>query len=89
MTISIELPPSAEAQLRAHAAATGKSISALVVEAVQARLALARLPLKELLRPLHEDFRQSGMSGDDLDRLLEDSLKQARADRQSAAGSSE
>ena len=89
MTITIDLPPSTEEQLRAHAAATGKTISALVLEAVQARLALAKLPLKELLRPLHEDFRQSGMSEDDLVMLLEDSLKQARSDRRSAAGSAE
>jgi hypothetical protein len=40
MTITIDLPPATEALLRAQAEAMGKNISALVVEAVEARLAL-------------------------------------------------
>ncbi|HEX5443942.1 MAG TPA: hypothetical protein VFW87_08950 [Pirellulales bacterium] len=49
MTITIDLPPATEEQLRAQAEATGKNISTLVVEAVEARLALAQLPFKDIL----------------------------------------
>ena len=58
MTITINLPPATEEQLRAQAAATGKNISTLVVEAVEARLALAQLRLKDILAPVHAEFRR-------------------------------
>ena len=45
MTITITLPPATEQRLRAQAAATGKEISTLVLEAVETRLALAQLSL--------------------------------------------
>lgn len=89
MTITIDLPAATEKQLRAQAAATGKSIGTLVLEAVQARLALADLSFKELLGPVHEDFRLSGMSEHEREMLLDDSLKEARSARRSATGSSE
>ena len=43
MTIAINLPREAEEQLLAQAAATGENVSTRVVEAVEARLALAQL----------------------------------------------
>jgi hypothetical protein len=84
MTITINLPPAAEEQLRAQAEATGKNISTLVVEAVQARLALAHLQFKDILAPVHAEFEQSGMTEVDLSALLENSLEQSRSDRRSA-----
>lgn len=62
MTITIDLSPDTAEQLRAHAEATGKNVSTLVVEAVQARLALAQLPFKDILAPAHRDFERSGMT---------------------------
>ena len=35
MTVTISLPPATEAKLRSRAEATGKEVSALVVEAIQ------------------------------------------------------
>jgi len=88
MTITITLPPGIEQRLRAQAEATGKAIGTLVVEAVVSRLALANLSLKEILGPVHDDFRQSGMNEGELDTLLQESLDQARSDRKPLSGSS-
>lgn len=87
MTITINLPPATEEQLRAQAQATGKNISTLVVEAVEARLALAQLRFKDILAPVHAELRRSGMSESDLNTLLEESLEKARSERRSHPGS--
>ncbi|HQU41357.1 MAG: hypothetical protein B7Z73_00095 [Planctomycetia bacterium 21-64-5] len=87
MTITINLPPAAEEQLRAQAEATGKNISMLVVEAVEARLALAQLQFKDILAPVHAEFDQSGMSDAELNALLESSLDEVRSEQRSAPGS--
>ena len=87
MTITITLPPATEEQLRAQAEATGKNISTLVVEAVEAKLSLAKLSLRDILGPVHADFQESGMSQAELDTLLEDSLAKARSERRSKPGS--
>jgi predicted transcriptional regulator len=87
MTITINLPPATEEQLRVQAEATGKNISTLVVEAVEARLALAQLRLKDILAPVHAEFRRSGMSHAEINTLLEESLETARFERRSHPGS--
>jgi hypothetical protein len=87
MTITINLPPATEEQLRAQAEATGENISTLVVEAVEARLALAQLRFKDILAPVHAEFRRSGMSEAELNTLLEESLEKARSERLSHPGS--
>jgi hypothetical protein len=87
MTITIDLPPATEEQLRAQAEATGKNISTLIVEAVEARLALAQLRFKDILAPVHAEFRSSGMTENEFTTLLEDSLEEARTERRSNPGS--
>lgn len=52
MTITISLPPATEERLRAQSEATGKNIGTLVVEAVEARLSLAQLRLRDILAPV-------------------------------------
>ena len=88
MTITITLPPATEERLRAQAEATGKNISTLVVEAVEARLSLAKLSLRDILAPAHGDFHRSGMTDVELDTLLQDSLDETRSERRSAPGPS-
>ncbi len=87
MTIKITLPPATEERLRAHAAATGKKISTLVAEAVEARLSLAQLQLRDILAPVHGDFHQSGLTDEDLETLLKGSVEKVRSERRSAPGS--
>ena len=87
MSITITLPPATEARLRAEAAATGKEISTVVAEAVEARLSLAMLHLRDILGPVHDDFRKSGMTEAELDMQLRNALVEARAERKAAPGS--
>src|SRR5262245_45167773 len=77
MTITITLPPAAEAQLRRQAQATGKDLSALVVEAVEARLAASGRTFRQILAPVHDQVRQSSLSQDQIDKLLADELTSA------------
>jgi hypothetical protein len=42
----------------------------LVREAVEEKLRTALPPFAEVLAPVHEDFRRSGMTGAELDTLL-------------------
>jgi hypothetical protein len=88
MTITINLPPATEDRLRAQAEATGKDLSTLVVEAIEARFALTQLSLRDILIPVHEDFRKSGMTAAELDSFLQDTLAKDRSERQSAPGTS-
>lgn len=87
MTIEITLPPATEERLRAEAAATGKNISTLVAEAVEARLSLAQLKLREILAPVHGDYQRNGMSDEELKTLLKGSLEAMRAERRTAPSS--
>jgi hypothetical protein len=79
MTITITLTPATEDRLRAEAEATGKSIGTLIVEAVEARLSLTQLGLRDILAPAHTDFQRSGMTEPELDRLLQETLDQSRS----------
>jgi hypothetical protein len=87
MTITIELPPATEERLRVQAEATGKKISTLIVEAVEARLSLAQVGLHDILAPAHADFHRSGMTKAELDTLLQESLDENRSERRSAGPS--
>jgi hypothetical protein len=86
MTITITLPPATEERLRAEAAASGKDVGTFVVEAVEARLSLAKMNLRDVLAPAHEDFRRSGMTDAELDTVLDETLTKARAERKSGPG---
>ena len=79
MTITITLPPATEERLRAEAAATGKDVAALVVEAVETRLSLSQIRLRDILAPVHEDFKKSGMTEAELDELLTAERSAARS----------
>lgn len=79
MTITITLPPAMEERLKAQARAMGKEVGTLVAEAVEARLSLAELNLRDILAPVHEDFRKGGMTEADLDTLLQETIAEARA----------
>ena len=88
MTITITLPPATEERLRAQSEATGKNISTLVVEAVEARLSLTQLSLRDILGPAHADFQRSGMTEAELETLLRESVDESRCERRSATGPS-
>ncbi|MCK6484545.1 MAG: hypothetical protein L6R00_10480 [Phycisphaerae bacterium] len=81
MTLEVSLSPDTEAKLRERAAASGKDVVAYVVEAVEEKL---RTPasLAELLAPIHAATRQSGMSEDEIDTLIEETRDEVHAEKQ-------
>jgi hypothetical protein len=81
MTLTIDLPAETEQKLRARAAATGKDVATLVREAVEEKLRAPLPTFAEILAPVHEDFRQSGMTDAELDALLEGTLAEVRTER--------
>jgi hypothetical protein len=81
MTITIDFSPETERQLLARAAATGKDVTTLVREAVEEELRRPLPSFQQILAPVHEDFRRSGMSAQELDALLEASLNEVRQER--------
>ena len=81
MTITIDFPPEVETKLLARAAETGKDVSTLVREAVAEQLLTAPPTFQEILAPVHEDFRRSGMREADLDHLLEATVAEVRRER--------
>ncbi len=86
MTLMIDLPAEMERKLLARAAATGKDVATLVREAVEEKLRTPLPTFAEILAPVHEDFRRSGMTEAELDTLLEGALAEARKERRARQG---
>lgn len=78
MTLTIDLPAETERQLLARATATGKDVATLVREAVEEKLRTPLPSFAEVLAPVHDDFRRSGMAEAELDDLLEETLAVVR-----------
>lgn len=90
MTITIRLGPEEERKLAERAAQAGKDLAGYVLRLIERDIEApprdvstpdAKRTFAEILAPIHEDFRESGMSGDELDALLEDSLSEVRSER--------
>ena len=69
MTVEIRLAPDEEARLRDRAAADGKDVHTFVREAVFEKL--DRPTFAELLAPVHEATRRSGLSLDEIDAMAD------------------
>jgi len=84
MTLSIDLPPATIEKLQAQAAASGKDVQTLIREAVEVKLAVAGRSFRDIMAPVHEDFRKSGMSSEQLDSLIDEAVGDARAERKTS-----
>ena len=84
MTLSIDLPPATIEKLHAEAAASGKDVATLVREAVEVKLAVAGRSFRDIMAPVHEDFRKSGLTGEQLDSLIDRSLADLRVERKNS-----
>jgi len=80
MTLRIDFPPATLEQLKAEAAATGKDIQTVVSEAVEARFARRRQTFADILKPIHDEVEASGIGEDELEKLVDDAVEDARAD---------
>lgn len=81
MTITVNFPPATIEKLEAQAAASGKDVETFVREAVEVKLAVSGRPYREIMAPVHEDFRKSGLTEEELESLVDDAVTDARAVR--------
>jgi hypothetical protein len=84
MTISLNLPPATVHALEVRAAATGKDISTIVTEAVQADIVLSNMTLKDVVQPIQDAIAKSGMTPDEVDAFFANQLAEVRAERRSS-----
>ena len=84
MTITITLAHEDERRLAERAAAAGKDLPTYLDGLIKKDLS-APTTFAELLAPLHEDFRQSGMTEDELNDLIEESRDDVWRQQQSRA----
>jgi len=84
MTLQIDLSPDLEAKLRERAAAAGKDVQSFARDAVEKELAKPET-FAELLAPVHKAVRESGMTDEEVDQLLEKALADSRRPRTSRA----
>lgn len=81
--VSFSLPVEEERKLLARATEKGKDVSTYLRTLVEEDL--KQLPrLSEVLAPIREDFRQSGMTEEELEALLKSELAEVRKNRKAA-----
>lgn len=84
MTLTLNLPDEEQELLARKAQAAGMSVQEYAERIVRA--AAVRPPIDEVLRPVREAFRASGMSDHELGDLLETAKHEMRADRRKRQG---
>lgn len=77
MTITIDLPTTAENELRRRAKRMGKSENEIATDILQDTLR----PFEEIVAPIQEAFRQSGMTQEELDDFTDELIREVRAER--------
>ena len=80
MTISIELRPDEERVLRERARENGQDISEYLHLVLKEHIEGSK-PFAEILTPVWEGFRQSGMTEEQAAEFLEEELHAARSER--------
>jgi hypothetical protein len=85
MTITINLPSATLDQLKAEAQATGKDVETVVREAVEVKMALSHVSIREVLRPINEAITASGMTPEEAEAFFEQELAAMRAERKSSS----
>ncbi len=85
MTVTIDLLPEEERRLQERAAQRGQDLTAYLRQIIREDLDTPTPQdegtFAEILAPIHEDFRKSGMTEADLDALLEEAIGEPRAER--------
>ncbi|HEX4796343.1 MAG TPA: hypothetical protein VH370_21320 [Humisphaera sp.] len=80
MSLTITLPPEAEAKLKMRAAAAGEDLPSYVSKLVT-HFAEPPTSLDELSGPIYRNFLASGMTEDELGEELERAKHEMRAER--------
>ena len=86
MITSIQFPPATLSRLQAEVEKSGKDLDTLVTEAVEAKMALAHVSLRDVLRPVNEAIAASGLALEETEAFFEQELSAMRAERRSSSG---
>jgi predicted DNA-binding protein len=101
MTITLHLPPETERKLQEWAARTGQTVEGYVQDLVErvvrgtngaaqatetAASRAGEKTLAEILAPIHEDFRKSGLTEAELDALLKECREEVWQEKQAGKG---
>jgi hypothetical protein len=85
MTLKISLPPEEEKKLADRAAAAGQDVSGYVHQLI--RKDIDESMLAEILAPIHQSVRASGMTVPQVDALIDDAIAESRRERRSKRAS--
>jgi hypothetical protein len=83
MTLRIDISARAEQRLRDKAAAVGQDVGAYAAGVLE-RAAEPPASIAQISGPVGEFFKESGVSEDELTRLLEEAKHEARARRRAS-----
>jgi ribosomal protein L12E/L44/L45/RPP1/RPP2 len=79
MVLMVLISEEAQAKLSARAQAAGMDVETFAARTLER--VVSRPSLDEVLAPIRESFKQSGMTDDELSDLLEEAKHEARAAR--------
>jgi len=88
MTLTLQLPSEIEKQLLERAAQAGQSVEGLALNLIAQALrdngarSHAGKTFAEIFAPVREEFRQSGMTEEELSRLIEEARNEAWREKQ-------
>ena len=85
MTVKLSLTPEEERMLVARATEKGQDVANYLRALVEEDLKQSPT-FSQILAPIHEDFRRSGMTDQELETLLEGELAEVRKERAAAKG---
>jgi hypothetical protein len=92
MALKIELRPDEERELRELARASGRDLSEYVHRVLAEQIRFGRGPrtaaksFDEVLAPVREGWRQSGMTEDEITALFEETRDEVRRERRARKG---
>jgi hypothetical protein len=85
MTLMIALPPEDERKLAERAAANGQEMSEYVQKLIKKDI--DQPSFAEILAPIHEAVRASGMGEAEIDGVIDDAIADSRRQRRGKKGS--
>ena len=86
MITGIEFPPDTLRRLQDEVEKSGKDLDTFVTEAVEAKIALSYMSLREVLRTIHEAIATSGTTPEEAEAFFEQELSTMRAQRKCSSG---
>ncbi len=81
MTITLRLSPDEEKRLLERATESGQDVTSYVRQLIQCDISKP-VSLSEILAPVREDFRRSGMTEDELSSLIEEARDEVWQEKQ-------